>query len=345
MQDDTPHRVGAAVVGLGVGEQHALACLRHPACQLRWVYDLLPKKAHGFVERHGVGRVATSYEEILADPEVQLVCLASFDDMHFQQTVAALQAGKHVFVEKPLCRSRTELAVIHALWRGGQGKLHLSSNLVLRAAPLYDWLRRAIHAGLLGTVYAIDGDYLYGRIHKITEGWRKDLADYSVMMGGGIHLVDLMLWISGQRPSHVHTVGNKVCTHDVAAFRYNDFMAATFTFASGLVGRITANFGCVHRHHHVLRVFGDRGTFVYDDQGPRLHTSRDPALLAAPLALDPLPSHKGVLIPDFVEGLVTGRDATPSVLHEFDLISACSAADDALAAGRAVAIDYMEPMP
>src|SRR5437879_8574199 len=99
------------------------------------------------------------------------------------------------------------------------------------------------------------------------------------MQGGGVHLVDLMLWLTGQRPRSVTAVGNRICTEGTA-FHYHDYVSATFTFASGLVGRITANFGCVHRHQHVLRVFGTKGTFIYDDMGPRLYNSRDLAVPA-----------------------------------------------------------------
>src|SRR5262249_50292734 len=152
-------------------------------------------------------------------------------------------------------------------------------NLVLRAAPLYCWLRDTIAAGELGELYAFDGDYLYGRLEKITDGWRGEVDGYSVLQGGGVHLVDLMLWLTGQRPATVNAVGNRIATRGTR-FRYDDFVAATYRFESGLIGRITANFGCVHRHQHVVRVFGTKGTFIHDDRGARLHSTREPS--AAP---------------------------------------------------------------
>jgi predicted dehydrogenase len=67
---------------------------------------------------------------------------------------------------------------------------------VLRAAPLYLWLQQEVKRGSFGEIYAFNGDYLYGRLHKITMGWRKEVSNYSVMLGGGIHLVDLMVWLT-----------------------------------------------------------------------------------------------------------------------------------------------------
>jgi predicted dehydrogenase len=211
----------------------------------------------------------------------------------------------------------------------------------LRAAPLYQWLRRAIASGDLGDVYAIDGDYLYGRLDKITAGWRRDVDNYSVVQGGGVHLVDLILWLTQERPASVMAAGNRVCTAGTA-YRYNDFVAATLTFPSGLLARITANFGCVHRHQHVLRVFGTRGTFIYDDAGARLHTSRDPAVPATALAnLSPLPASKGDLIPPFVDAIVAGSNGREAAQHEFDVISVCVAADAAVAASQPIAVEYV----
>jgi len=329
--------LGCAVIGLGVGEQHARALARTPGCRIRWLFDLDRQRAATVAAALGQGEVAASFEQVLADPDVGLVAIASYDDAHAAQVVAALDAGKHVFCEKPLCRTPGELAAIASAWRRS-GRM-LGCNLVLRAAPLYRWLREAIGSGQLGRIYAFDGDYLYGRLSKITEGWRADVPDYSVLQGGGIHLLDLLLWTTGQYPERASAVGNRIVTEGTR-FRYDDYVCATFQFPSGLIGRITANFGCVHRHQHVVRVFGDRATFLYDDQGARLYCARDPGEKPRWIDLAPLPASKGALIPDFVERLRAGGD--PRVTeHELDLVAACLAADRALSERAPVAIQSM----
>ncbi|PIW29036.1 MAG: dehydrogenase [Rhodospirillales bacterium CG15_BIG_FIL_POST_REV_8_21_14_020_66_15] len=323
--------LGVAVIGLGVGEQHARAFAAAPGCRVTWLYDLDAAKAERVARDLGQGRVAESFDQILADPAVDIVSIATFDHLHFDEVCRALDAGKHVFVEKPLCRTESEASEIAAHWAKA-GNLHLRSNLVLRAAPVYVWLRKAIQAGDLGQVYAFDGDYLYGRIHKITAGWRKDVPDYSVMEGGGIHIIDLMLRLMDETPETVATVGAKIATRGTD-FRYDDFMATTFAFPSGAIGRITANFGCVHPHHHVIRVFGTQATFIYDDQGPRLFRDRRDGAKAEKLDLAPLPAGKGVLIPDFIQAIRTGVDPSPAAEGEFALIRVLAAADTALAVG------------
>lgn len=327
--------IAVGVVGLGVGEAHAHAYAAHPECELRLVHDLDTARAEEVAGRLGA-EVASSYDELLAG-EIDVVSIASFDDAHFAQTLAALGAGKHVFVEKPLCQTAAELRELRKAW---SPRLRLGSNLVLRAAPLFRRLREDVSSGALGGVYAFDGDYLYGRLHKITEGWRGGVEDYSVMLGGGVHLVDLLLWVTGERPRSVSAVGNRISTEGTG-FRYDDFVAATYTFESGLVARITANFGSVHPHQHVVRVFGTRAAFVHDDAGARLHRSRDPGDAPERLELASEPDSKGALIPSFVDA-IAGRDDghLPVPEHEFAVISACIAADRALIEGGPVDVEY-----
>lgn len=328
------------VVGLGVGEQHALAYAAHPAVSQVRLCDHDAERARSVCGRVLKGVVVSEFDALLADPEVDIVSIASFDDAHFGQVVAALAAGKHVFVEKPLCRTSAELAEIKSLWAGAHGKLQLGSNLILRTAPLYSWLRAAVDEGDFGEVYAFDGDYLYGRLHKVTEGWRKDVQDYSVMQGGGIHLIDLLLWISRQRPRSVVAAGNRICSRE-SGFRYDDFCAATLRFDSGMVARVTANYGCVHRHHHVMRVFGTRRTLIYDDAGARMHYTREPSFTAVPIAHAPLPAAKGDLIPGFIAAVLGRAAEGVDAQGFFDGVSVAIACDRAAASGQIENVEYV----
>lgn len=327
--------IGASVVGLGVGEQHARAFARMDGCRLRFVHDLDSTKARSLATELGC-LDAQSFDRILADEETDVVSIATFDDAHPEQVIAALEHGKHVFCEKPLCRNHDELERIHDAWRKSQRRL--ACNLILRAAPLWRWVRQAIRDGELGTIYAFDGDYLYGRVEKITQGWRKNVDDYSVVAGGGVHLIDLLIHLTGEKPEILHAMSNKIATKDTP-FRYDDFAAIQLGFASGLVGRITANFGCVHRHQHVVRIFGTKATLLSDDAGVRIHRTRDPLAGAQTLSYSPVPSTKGDLIASFVESIVGSDDSMTA--HELDVMSVTLAADDALRTRKPQRIEYL----
>lgn len=338
-------RLGVAVVGLGIGEQHARMYASLSECSVKALFDLDEERAGRLAKEFPGSLPVKSFEDILGSDEVDIVSIASFDDAHFAQVRAALNAGKHVFVEKPLCQTADELNEIRSLLNA-RPQVHLASNLVLRGADLYRWLKAEISSGEFGDIYAFDGDYLYGRLHKITDGWRGESARYSVMLGGGIHMIDLLLWLTGQRPESVCAVGNNISTKETR-FRYDDFTAATLTFPSGMVARITANFGCVHAHQHVLRIFGTRKTFVLDDAGPRIMTGRDPlerglpVPQAQPILLNTKPEHKGILIPDFVRSILSGeRQQSVDTNAVLDAITIAIACDDAAASSSIHKISY-----
>ena len=330
-------RVG--VIGLGVGRQHVAGYSLHPACRVVAVADLDADKLANIRREHPDIATTTSAMEVLCDRSIDVVSIASFDADHFDQVMTAMTNSKHVFVEKPLCQTKAQLKAIRTAWAERPTPVHMASNLVLRAAPAYRWLRDEVRSGRFGRLFAIDGDYLYGRINKITDGWRARTAGYSVMAAGGIHLLDLLLWITGERPTHVTAVGNRICTAGTA-FSENDYIAATFCFPSGLIGRVSANFGCVHGHQHVLRIFGTDATFIHDDRGPRIQRHRDPAPAAEPLSLASLPAVKHALIGNFIDEIVAGHDTSAVTYNDFNVMAACLAADEAAQTGKNVEILY-----
>jgi predicted dehydrogenase len=331
-------RVG--VVGLGVGQAHAEALARVPGCRVTRLCDMSIEKRAWARRRFPRAEIVPRAEAVVGHPAVDAVVLASYDQDHAGQVATALRAGQHVFVEKPLCRTEVELTRIHRLWRARRGRTVLMSNLVLRAAPLFRWLRRRLAAGGFGRVYAVDGDYLYGRLKKITTGWRRNVPGYSVMAGGGIHLVDLLLWLTGERPRSVWAAGNRICAAGTG-FAGDDFLALTARLPSGAVARITANFGCVHGHQHTLRVFGTRGTFLLDDAGPRVQTRRDPAPPARPVRRSARPAHKGALIPEFIRAARAGREDPARARGFFDGVSVCLAAERSRRSRREEEVRYL----
>ena len=323
--------IRAAVIGLGVGEQHARAWARCRGAQLAGICDRDKEKALR-LSRELKTRTFRDWRQMLMEPALHAVSIATFDGQHARQVRDALKSGKHVFVEKPLCRTAAELKKIRKAWV--RKKPALMTNLVLRAAPLYRGILRMIETGRLGEIYAMDGDYLYGRIHKITGGWRSRDKTYSVMAGGGVHLLDLILGFAGEQPVGVSAAGNRICTHG-SRFQRKDFVSAVFQFPSGLIARLTANFGCMHRHQHSLRIFGTRGTLLVDDVGARWHRSRRPDAKPILLKANRLPSSKGALITHFVSLIRAGGGVQKKAAErEFSLASCLIAAERALKTGK-----------
>ncbi|HUE14648.1 MAG TPA: Gfo/Idh/MocA family oxidoreductase [Planctomycetaceae bacterium] len=298
------NRLGVGVIGLGVGAQHAEVYARRPDCELVTLCDLSPEKLAEVGPRFPATKRTTDAAQVLADPSIQIVSIATNDDCHHRQVVEALSNGKHVFVEKPLCLTAGEFGDIKSAL-AGHPELTLSSNLILRKSPRFIELKELIRDGLFGEIYYVEGDYLYGRLHKILSGWRGEIDGYSVMHGGGIHLIDLLLWLLDEPVVEVMAMGNAFAARG-SGFRYNDMVVSLLRFRSGAVGKVSANFGCVHPHFHAVTIYGTKATYVNGAEAALLHTSREPDADPKRLTTAYPGTHKGDLIDSFVNAVQGG---------------------------------------
>lgn len=305
-------RVG--VIGLGVGEKHAEAWERHPDCSVVALCDFDPRRLEEVGSRLPAGERFGRAEDLLA-ADLDAVSIASYDSHHFEQVRTALGRGLHVFVEKPLCTSEEEAAELQALRARNPG-VRLSSNLPLRRSPRFLDLRERIRRKELGRLYYAELDYEYGRLWKITEGWRGREPFYSVMMGGGIHMVDLLLWLTGSRVAKVTATASNAIASAGTQFGYDDLVVTLLEMEDGMVAKVAANFGCLHPHFHAVKLFGTDGTFVNGLPDATLWTGdrRNPR----PTRLDSAyPGvHKGDLIHSFAEAILRG---TPPEVSEEDV--------------------------
>ena len=159
-------RVG--IIGLGVGEAHIQGYESHPQCEVISLCDFNPEKIDYARKRYPEKIVTGKAEDILCDSEIDIASIASYDNFHYKQVVSALDCDKHVFVEKPLCLYEKEARHIRELLNK-KPHLKMSSNLILRKSPRFIDLKKCIEKGELGVTYHIEGDYNYGRLHKVTE--------------------------------------------------------------------------------------------------------------------------------------------------------------------------------
>lgn len=329
-----PLRVG--IIGLGVGEGHIAGFESHGGARVEVLCDLSAEKLAEAAGKYPDKRLTADADSILNDPSIDAVSIASFDNFHHQQVMTALRNGKHVFAEKPLCLSFEQLAEIRAAWKASAG-LRLSSNLILRMSPRFRRLREKIQAGEMGLVYCVEAAYDYGRIHKIHRGWRGEIDLYSVTLGGGLHLVDLLLWLTGDRVSEVFAYGTRIASEG-SQFRHNDTVVAVLKLKSGAVAKVCSNFACVHPHFHELNVFGTKSTFL-NRPGPALWLeTSDPKRPPAELD-DAYPGvKKGDLIPSFLDSILTGAEPEIDEEEVFHAMEACLAIDESARRGVPVKV-------
>lgn len=330
--------IKAGIIGLGVGEQHIVA-YQNQGVEILKICDFNPEKLAEVSSRYPELSTCLSALDIITDPEINLVSIASWDNDHCEQILTALTNEKHVFVEKPICLYEWEAKKIRETLKA-KPHLRLSSNLILRYSPRFLDLRHRIQAGELGQLYYMEGDYNYGRIDKLISGWRGQLPFYSIVLGGGVHLIDLMRWLSQDEVVSVTAIGNQIVSASTH-LAYPDLVVALLQFKSGLIGKLAVNFGCVYPHFHPLQVYGTHASFFNRLGAAELFTSREPRVSPYSIATAYPGIHKGALLEGFVQSLKTGTDWDVSENEVFATLAVCFAIEQALNRGGTVTVDYI----
>jgi predicted dehydrogenase len=168
-------------------------------------------------------------------------------------------------LKKPVCKNQKEFLQIKKLL-DKKKFLEISSNFVLRGHSSVQKLKRLVDQKKLGKIYYLEADYNYGRIKKITHGWRSRELNYSVFLGGGIHMFDLIMYfLKNRKIVSYQKINNKIATTS-KSYKYSDFDLLTLKFDNNCIAKISSNFACVFPHSHFFKIYGTRGTFFFDHE-------------------------------------------------------------------------------
>ena len=212
--------LNTGVIGMGIGEKHALAYQNHPNASLMGICDFDTDKLNNFKIKFPNVNLETNDQSILNNNQIDIISVASYDNFHYEQTMRAIENGKHVMAEKPLCLSQDEMLQIYKKQQKNSD-VKLSSNLVLRTNSRFGKFKKDIAEGKFGEVYYLEGDYLWGRKSKLF-GWRAKMDYYSIILGAAIHMIDLAKWLLGSKPVSVQAIGNDMSTNNTN-LKFNSF--------------------------------------------------------------------------------------------------------------------------
>lgn len=197
--------ITAGIVGVGfIGVAHAEA-LRRIGVEVGGVVGSSPERTARKAEEAGLPHRHQSVEELLADPAIDVVHIASPNHLHVDQALAALEAGKHVVCEKPLGVTSAETEhVLSAAERSG--RVH-AVCLNVRFYPLCHQMRAMVAAGDIGTPRLVSGSYLQDWMLLPTDwNWRIDPAEGGALRAVadiGSHWLDLAQFVTGRRVAEV----------------------------------------------------------------------------------------------------------------------------------------------
>lgn len=276
---------GIAIVGTGmIAAVHRRAALLAGA-DIRGVAASSPQRAIEVAQSWGVPRAYRDIEEVVADPQVQVVHICTPNHLHHPMAQAALQAGKHVVCEKPLATTLEDAQALAAL--AASTGLIATVPFVYRYHPVVREARARIAQGELGPLHLIHGSYLQDwLLDPASNNWRVDPAlggTSRVFADIGSHWCDLVEWVSGERFTEVSAAFDTVIaqrstdtgqsfTTAVAggamqAVASEDVAAAMFRTGAGTLASLTVSQVSAGRHNRLwFEIDGARASVAFNQE-------------------------------------------------------------------------------
>jgi predicted dehydrogenase len=245
--------ISIAIVGTGWWgmELGRAACAAPDRVRLAGCTSLAKAECERFQQQFG-GQIYDSYAQILADASVDAVLLATPHSLHWRQIIAAAQAGKHVFCEKPLTLDvETASRAWHACEDAG---VVLAVGHNRRYLPGARLLKSLVESGMTGRVVHVEADYSGSVEGRYPPGhWRVTQSELPAagMTPMGLHMVDMIGWLLG--PIVRLTAMTR---HQVISYPLDDTCAAMFELGSGASGQIASHLSCVPAAS--IRLYGTR---------------------------------------------------------------------------------------
>ncbi len=266
--------IKTAVVGLRMGAGHAKAYYEAERSELRWVCDIDEARAEEIAGELDC-QYTTDWEAILDDVDAVSICTPHH--LHAPMTIRALEAGKHVLVEKPMANTEADCqAMIAAAERGG---LKLMVAYPLRHLPSYRRIQEAIENDEFGTVISLNG-FVHANLQPRPNSWfsNKEQLGGGVLFSHGSHDIDIMVSLMGE-PTQVGCVSTRNGTDWMEG---EGTASCIMKFANGALGNLSVSWGIpfkkqahrlqIHTTEAMLAPAGN-GMLVIDKNGERVLTS------------------------------------------------------------------------
>ena len=250
-----------ALYGCGViSGTHARALVDVEGAELIACADLNPASAETFAEKHQI-QALPDWNALLQNPDIDAVCICTPSGTHAPLAIEALNAGKHVVLEKPMGLTVAQCDDIIAA--AEKSNKHITVISQLRTEPDIIRAKELIESGALGKIIMAQLHMCYYRPESYFMGsWRgtKAMDGGGALMNQGIHGVDLLLYLAGDVKS-VYAV-SKTLVRDIEV---EDTLSAVLEFQSGATGVIQATTSVYPGYPRRLDLNGDKGSITLEE--------------------------------------------------------------------------------
>jgi predicted dehydrogenase len=244
----------AAIFGAGHWGTRLISAVQGKSAKIAFVTAVTrnPAGQTALVDRFGLA-LTSDCGEVLSDPNIDAVVLATPHSQHAAEVIAAAKAGKHVFAEKPFTLTRADAEAAIAACEAAGITLQVGFNR--RYALAYRDLTRRIAAGEIGTVRHIEGQFSGPTSYQTAPGnWRANQSESpgGSMTARGVHVIDGMIAVAGPIDSVVALSERQLHEIDV-----DDTTSCLLRFANGVTGYL----GTLHATapFYRMHVFGSKG--------------------------------------------------------------------------------------
>lgn len=328
-------RIKHGVLGLGwFGEKHCEALASIPNVELYAICTRNSERLAEVAERFGVQKVYSNYQEMLADPELESVSITTMWDQHADPAVAALEAGKHVFLEKPMASTVADCdRIVEA---ANKASSFFMVGHICRFNPRYAAAKQEIAAGKIGKIIS-----MYARRNLPAWVGATVLDKIGPIIGDGVHDTDLMFWFSESRAvtAYAQTVQVREHTHpDLGQVMYRLESGASCILESVWCLPDTTPFQIDER----MEIIGTEGSISIHDTHPNLMIvdkdgARCPDTTYWPMIHGQLRGALRDELAYFVNCMTTGEKPTVITPEESrEAVRACLAAEQSAASGTVV---------
>lgn len=265
---DRPLRIG--LVGTGIGRLHAAGIVKMPAlAELAAVCGTDPEATRAAGAQYGAGYTTNRYEDLLADPAIDVIDLCVPHHLHLPMALAAAQAGKHLLVEKPLARTLAEAdQIIRAANEAG---VRLMTGHNQRYYGHHAKAKELLDAGAIGTPFMI---VVSVHVHGHIDGFRRFLHDAGggTLIDSGVHRFDLIRWLMGD----VSTLYAQTGRFMQMQMEGEDCAVVTMRFQSGAIGSFSCSWSAKGpKPEETLQIFGPQGAILTEDHTRSLRLSSE----------------------------------------------------------------------
>jgi len=256
-------KLKVGVLGLGLGRQRALGYLQSKNAQLCSVCDIDAQKVWKFLAEHPEVRGYTDFETMMSQEKLDIVNISTPDWMHIEHSIAALQHGCHVLLEKPMVTSLADAETLIKAVDESDMKLMVGQNY--RRTPMAVLAKQLLDEGALGTVFhAVSTTYQNKFNQFASSPWYASKEHpRAALLGTGIHAVDMLRWLIGE-VEEVFAYSNHIAYPD---FPDDDFITAIYRFTDGVIGRVDVAYASVLPRGVSglrLRLYGTHGSLEND---------------------------------------------------------------------------------